>query len=162
MHTHLIRLAIPDDTVRLLSLASETGVFKPHEIEALNEVLDDYHAINFDEGHVAEVLISEDRIVGFLYYAPVAMTDRTWELWWIAVDKSLHGHGYGKTLMAHLEEKIRELNGRLVLIDTSSLPNYEATRNFYLRTGYLQVAQIPDFYCDGDDRVIFWKKLESR
>ena len=39
------------DTMPLLSLAEGTGVFKPHEIQALREVLDDYHASNQELGH---------------------------------------------------------------------------------------------------------------
>ena len=39
----MIRPTVPDDTPTLLTLAKETGVFKPMEIQALQDVLVDYH-----------------------------------------------------------------------------------------------------------------------
>ena len=158
----MIRPTTPADTDTLVPLAAATGVFKPHEIVALREVLDDYHATNRDEGHAAYTLTDGDRILGFVYFAPVAMTDNTWEVWWIAVATSEHGRGLGRQLLDFAEADIRDRGGRLLLIDTSSLPNYEPTRRFYLRQGYTISAQIPDFYHDGDDKVIFWKKLSTR
>ena len=155
----MFRSATPADTDTLVALANGTGVFKPHEIVALREVLDDYHAVNEDEGHVARVYLDGDRVLGFLYYAPVAMTDRSWELWWIAVDPGEQGRGHGKAMMAFLEADLRERGCRLLLIDTSSLPEYLPTRQFYLKVGYTLAAQIPDFYRDGDDKVLFRKKL---
>lgn len=147
------------DTDALVALAEGTGVFQPHEIVALREVLDDYHAANQSEGHVCHTGVDGERVVGFVYYAPVAMTDNTWEMWWLAVDKALQGHGLGRTLVAFAEQDVRGRGGRLLLIETSSTPHYHPTRQFYTRNGYRQVAQIPDFYHDGDDKVIFAKKF---
>ena len=47
----IIRPTAPADTPALLALADETGVFRPVEIQALREVLDDYHAHNRAAGH---------------------------------------------------------------------------------------------------------------
>jgi hypothetical protein len=51
-----------------------------------------------------------------------------------------------------------------VVIETSSQPLYAPTRAFYVRRGYKEVARVQDFYADGDDRVIFAKRihLESK
>src|SRR3979490_2810418 len=91
----LLRPAIPQDTPLLTALADATGVFKPIEIDALREVLDDFHAVEFTNGHFAVVGEDNGRIVGFAYYAPAYMTDRSWYLYWIAVDPTIHGKGYG-------------------------------------------------------------------
>lgn len=155
----MLRSADPLDSEQLVSIANGTGVFQPHEIIALSEVLEDYHAANAAEGHVAQVAIQDDQIVGFVYYAPVAMTDNTWELWWIAVEKTSQGRGLGQAMLREVEADLRVRGARLLLIDTSSLPNYLPTRQFYLKSGYTQIAQITDFYRDGDDKVLFWKKL---
>ncbi|NJS15555.1 MAG: GNAT family N-acetyltransferase, partial [Sphingopyxis sp.] len=66
--------------------------------------------------------------VGFVYFAPVAMTDRTWELWWIVVGKSQQGRGTGRWLLDRVELQITQQAGRLLLIETSSTPHYEPTR----------------------------------
>ena len=49
--------------------------------------------------------------------------------------------------------------GRLLVIETSSLPAYELTRRFYLKQGYDQAAVLRDFYADGDSIVYFTKRL---
>jgi ribosomal protein S18 acetylase RimI-like enzyme len=156
-----IRPTKPDDTPPLHALAHATGVFKPHEMEALQEVLDDYHAENHAEGHRAVTYEKDGHILGFAYYAPAAMTDRTWYLYWIAVSKQTQARGIGGTLLRFVEEDIRKLQGRILLIETSSLPHYDLTRKFYLKHQYEQEAVLRDFYADGDDMVIFRKRLSD-
>lgn len=155
----MIRQAVPADTPALLTLTEGTGVFKPLEIQALREVLDDYHAENRQLGHRAIAFESDGRTAGFAYYAPAAMTERAWYLWWIAVDKQVQARGVGTALLHHAEEEIRRAAGRILLIETSSKPHYEPTRRFYLRHAYEQHATIRDFYAEGDDMVIFRKRF---
>jgi ribosomal protein S18 acetylase RimI-like enzyme len=155
----MIRAATPADTDALCRIAAGTGVFYDHEIVTLRDVLDDYHTGL--PGHLA-IVLEDSGVVGFAYFAEVEMTDRTWELWWIAVDAEQHGAGHGRKLMAAVETMIREENGRLLLIETSSLPKYEPTRRFYLKLDYAETARVPDFYRAGDDKVIFWKQLASQ
>jgi GNAT superfamily N-acetyltransferase len=155
----MIRPTVPDDTPVLLQLAEGTGVFKPHEIEALKEVLDDYHAHNQQHGHRCATREERGKIVGFAYYAPAAMTDRTWYLYWIAVSKTIQAKGIGRELLRHAEDEIRGRNGRALFIETSSLPLYDKTREFYLKNGYDQEATLRDYYAEGDSMVVFRKKL---
>jgi len=155
----MIRPTATGDTPTLIELARETGVFKPAEIVALREVLDDYHAVNRDLGHLALTLEEGGEILGFAYYAPASMTDRAWYLYWIAVAPKRQGKGLGSDLLRHVEDDVRHRNGRLFLIETSSLPHYDPTRRFYLKHGYEVGAVLRDFYADGDDLVIFRKRL---
>ncbi len=155
----MIRPTTPDDTPSLLHLAEGTGVFKPMEIEALREVLDDYHAENAGQGHRAVTCEEAGRAVGFAYYAPAAMTDRAWHLYWIAVARDVQARGTGATLLRHAEDDARGRGARMLFIETSSLPHYERTRRFYLKLGYEQTAVVRDFYADGDDMVVFRKRL---
>ena len=155
----MIRPTTTADTPHLLKLTEGTGVFKPHEIEALNEVLSDYHAETHKQGHIAVTFEQNGNILGYAYYAPAAMTDRTWYLYWIAVKHDTHARGIGGKLLKHAEEDIRSRNGRVLFIETSSLPHYELTRKFYLKHGYEIAATLRDYYSDGDDMVVFRKKL---
>ncbi len=157
----MIRPADPADTPALLRLTAEAGVFKPHEIAALDEVLADYHAGRSGSEHVCVVDVRDGRLVGYAYYAPDIMTERTWYLYWIAVARDLQGAGVGSGLMAHVEADIRARHGRLLLIETSSQPHSELTRKFYLKHGYVIDAVIRDFYSDGDSMVIFRKRLQG-
>ncbi len=155
----VIRPTIPADHYALVTLARDTGVFKPLEIQALEEVLLDFHATNHAHGHRSATFEEDGQILGFAYFAPAAMTDRTWYLYWIAVSKQTQARGIGGKLLAFVEEEIRRQNGRILLIETSSLAHYDLTRRFYLKHRYEQVAQLPDFYADGDHMVIFRKRL---
>ena len=132
-------------TIDGVELTRATGVFKPHEVEALDEVLSDYHAANAADGHVGVTLEDGGQTLGFAYYAPAAMTDRTWYLYWIAVRKAQHARGLGGKLLRHAEDDIRGRGGRMLFIETSGLPNYEMTRRFYLKHGYEQEATLRDF-----------------
>jgi ribosomal protein S18 acetylase RimI-like enzyme len=155
----MIRPTTPADTDALVAIAASTGVFKPIELEALREVLDDYHAENRALGHIAVTLELHGKPAGFAYYAPAAMTDRTWYLYWIAVDKNVHAKGLGTRLLHRAEEDVRAAGGRVFFIETSSLPHYDLTRKFYLKHGYETAAVLRDYYADGDDMVVFRKKI---
>ncbi len=156
-----IRPAQPEDTPALKQLTAGTGVFKPFEVEVLQEVLDDYHARSEDSQHVAVVAEDEGRIVGYAYYAPDIMTDRTWDLYWIAVSKDIQAKGVGSAIMRHVEDDVLKRNGRLLLIETTSMPHSELTRKFYRKQGYAVAGTIKDFYADGDDKVIYRKRLQG-
>ncbi|HJT78045.1 MAG TPA: GNAT family N-acetyltransferase [Gemmataceae bacterium] len=155
----MIRPTVPGDTPALVALAEGTGVFKPHDIDTLREVLDDYHAESQAEGHRCVTLEEGGQPVGFAYYAPAPLTDRTWHLWWIAVSKQIQAKGVGSRLLRHVEEDVRAAGGRLLVIETSSTPAYDLTRRFYVKQGYDPSAVLRDFYADGDDICFFLKRL---
>lgn len=162
VHSATIRPTRASDTPPLVEIGRGTGVFKDLEIQALREVLDDYHETNNELGHLAVSYEDEGRLVGLAYYAPAAMTDRTWYLYWIIVDKDYQSRGIGGLLLRHAETEIKNLDGRLFLIETSSLAMYEPTRRFYLRNGYELACTIQDFYYDGDDLNVFSKRFFPR
>jgi GNAT superfamily N-acetyltransferase len=155
----LLQPSEPAETPDLLALAEGTGAFKPIEIQALKEVLDDYHARERANRHRCVTAWQDGRVSGFAYWAEAAMTDRTWHLWWIAVRRDLQARGLGARLLAACERDVRAAGGRLLLIETSGLPGYAATHRFYARRGYEPPSVIPDFYADGDDLLVFRKRL---
>jgi GNAT superfamily N-acetyltransferase len=155
----VIRPTVPADQYPLIDLARGTGVFKPLEIEALEEVLIDYFATTHAHGHRSVTYEEKSTILGFAYFAPAAMTDRSWYLYWIAVRKTTQAKGIGGKLLKFVEDDVRHHQGRQVLIETSSLPHYELTRKFYLKHDYEQAAVVPDYYAEGDHMVVFRKKM---
>jgi ribosomal protein S18 acetylase RimI-like enzyme len=156
----MIRPIEPSDTPALVVMAAGTDAFKPIELQALQEVLDDYHAQNAAAGHRAVALEADDAVVGFAYFAESAMTDRTWSLWWIVVDRAVQARGIGGEVLRYVEANVRAAAGRQLLIETSSLPKYELTRRFYLKYGYSQIAAVKDFYADNDDMLYFCKRMD--
>lgn len=98
-------------------------------------------------------------VISIAYCAPERMTNGTWNLLLIAVLKQYQGVGVGAQLMQYLETQLKQLNVRVLLVETSGLPEYELTRMFYPKCGYKQIAVIPAYYDDGDDKVVYWKSL---
>ena len=155
----MLRPTTPDDTPALLALAEQTGVFQPFEVEGFAEVLEDYHDEEQYNGHFAYTWEEDGAATGFVYFAPADLTDGTWDLWWIIVAKARQGRGLGARLLDLVEQSVRQEGGHQLLIETSSLPQYEPTRRFYLKFGYQVVARIPDYYAVGDDLIIYVKRI---
>ena len=156
----MIRATVPADTAELIAIAQATDKFRPVEITALGEVLHDYFAHEQQAGHVCVTFERDGQILGFGYYAPAPMTDRTWHLWWIVVKPDQQGGGIGGQLLKHVEDEIRRRHGRILFIETGSQPLYEPTRRFYQKHGYDLDATLRDFYAAGDSMVVFRKPLE--
>lgn len=149
----------PSDRVRVVEIVRATGVFRPSEVDIALEVFDgavekpgvDYHALGaYDE---------TPRLLGFACYGATPGTEATWDLYWIAVDPGTHRHGVGRALMAACERAIADAGGRLVVVETSSRPDYGPTRAFYQALAYEATARIPDFYAPHDDLVVYTKRL---
>ena len=70
-----------------------------------------------------------------------------------------YARDYFRQTPADYEEDIRKRNGRLLLLETSSMPHSELTRKFYVKQGYAVAGIIQDFYSDGDSMVIFRKRI---
>jgi ribosomal protein S18 acetylase RimI-like enzyme len=85
----------------------------------------------------------------------------SYDLYWIAVDREHQSRGLGRALVAESERQIAARGGRRIYIETSNRPQYEPTRQFYLRCNYAIAAILPDFYNTGDDKVILVKPLAS-
>ena len=155
----MIRPTVATDTPELLAITAGTGLFTDADIETLDEVLAEYHEETAVQGHRCSTYEQVGKIIGFTYFAPASMTDRTWDLWWIVVSKQIQARGIGGELLRHAENAARAENGRLMEVPTSSLPSYDLTRRFYLKNGYELAATLKDHYADGHDMVIFTKRL---
>ncbi len=104
----------------------------------------------------------EEELAGFACYGPTPGTDRTYDLYWIAVHSSAQGSGSGTILLDEVERRLKGLNARMVVVETSSRSDYKDTRGFYLHRGYVESARARDFYAPSDDRITYTKRLQSR
>ncbi len=154
-----IRSVVAHDAERIHAILDATGVFTAAEIACANELI--HEAIHEDEGdYFVYVLVDEHSVVqGYVCFGPTPLTDGTYDLYWIAVDPTAHGRGYGQQLVAFVERELRAEGGRLLLIETSSKDAYGPTQAFYLRCGYVELARIPGFYREGDDKIVYGKVL---
>jgi ribosomal protein S18 acetylase RimI-like enzyme len=101
----------------------------------------------------------EEVLVGYACWGPTPATDRTWDLYWIAIDTALQGAGIGTILLEEVERRLVGQHARMLIAETSSRSDYAATRGFYERRGYTEAARVRDFYAPGDDRIIFVKRF---
>ncbi len=155
-----LRLEIrPDDRQTVRHLVASTGVFSPVEIDVAVELIDDRLKLGPKSDYHFLFADQEGRTVGYTCYGPIPLTAAGFDLYWIAVDKELHGRQIGRLLLERTEKLIHEAGGRLVYIETSNRSQYAPTRGFYLRCGYRQEALLKDFYAPGDDKVIYVKGL---
>lgn len=156
----MITLPINKDGAQIHSITANNTVFSQEEVECVNELWDEYLTLGSDKsGYYFLVEKENGRVLGYACYGPRSLTSGTFDLYWIAVDPTIHRGGIGRKLLAACEDAIRKLGGRLIVLETSGLPAYESTRKFYLATGYTLEAALKDFYKPGDDLVIFTKHL---
>ena len=147
------------DKASLLQILASTPEFKPIEVEVAEEVIEAYLAHGAESGYHIEVAEDNGQVLGYVCFGETPCTVGTFDIYWIAVDKTKRGQSIGRTLSDVAEKAIKDAGGRLIIIETSSVPLYENTRKFYLARGYEVIASIPDFYSAGDDKIILQKKL---
>jgi ribosomal protein S18 acetylase RimI-like enzyme len=148
------------DKAALLSMLIRCRAFTSQEIDVAMELIDIVLKDRNQKDYRIHCLVNDrDQPLGYICYGPVPMTKGTVDLYWIVVDPESQRQEVGSRLVDFLEEEMRESNERMILADTSTVPQYEKTRGFYLRKGFQEVARIPDYYFPGNDRVTFCKRL---
>lgn len=100
-------------------------------------------------------------LASVLHYRPEEAADRAYDLTMIAVRPDLQGGGRGAALMRYAEDDLRQRGQRLLLVRTSGTGRYARTRDFYRGLGYAEQARVADYWADGDDLVLFTKRLSS-
>jgi ribosomal protein S18 acetylase RimI-like enzyme len=161
----IIRPMVAADRGGVFRILENAGNFTPEEVATALELIDEWLELGEHSGYLTYVLESQGddsaEVFGYVCFGPTPLTESTYDLYWIAVDKSQHRGGVGKKLMKFAEEEIARRGGRLLLIETSSQETYGGTIQFYERTGYELVGKIKEDYKPGDDKLIFVKRLAS-
>jgi ribosomal protein S18 acetylase RimI-like enzyme len=142
---------------RLETLVRDTGLFREAEVRTAVELLDE--ALDGDDDYRFLGAFDGDELVGYACFGPTPDTVGTFDLYWIAVDKQRQGSGIGTQLVTAVEQTLSAVDGRLIVVETSSRSDYDATRRFYEAKGYTRAATIPGYYAPGDDLVIYIKDL---
>ena len=174
------------DRPRLAELLAATGAFNADEVQVALSLLDvssrtsasddvssrgakprrDLPSPSQDSDSDYEFLGAfdeqSDRLLGYACFGATPATDGTYDLYWLAVDPAAQGRGIGSGLIRTVEEKLAGRGARLLVIETSSRPDYEGTRRFYARSGYTEAARVRDFYAPADDRIVLTTRLTTR
>ena len=149
-----IRFPKTSDLPDITRVLEDTGLFP---VSMLDELISPFFA---DSTHPDKWLVCDvvgEGVIGFAWCRPEPLADGTWNLVAIAVSGQQQGHGYGAQLISGIERLLS--TERVLIVETSGLSSFDETRRFYVRCGYRCEAVIPDFWADGDDKVIYWKRL---
>src|SRR6185295_2612773 len=145
------------DSVR--AILGSSGFFYDYEIAIAAELVEERLTKGLASGYHFLFHDGPEAPVAYACFGPIACTEASFDLYWIAVHESHRNLGLGRRLLDASERAMRELGARAIWVETSSRALYEPTRAFYRATGYEQVALLPEFYARGDGKVVFVKHL---
>jgi len=154
-----IRPLAANDKPAIMRILQQVPEFEPEEVVVAEELIDCYLQDSVASGYLILVAESDSMLAGYVCYGNTPLTKGTWDIYWMAVDPSKQSKGIGKALLSSAEEDIASRKGRLIIIETSSKPMYEKTRQFHRARGYERIGRIADFYAPGDDKLIYQKRL---
>lgn len=143
------------------NMVRECGYFRDEESDVALELVDDRLAKGEDSEYRFLIATHADQVVGFCCYGKIACTVHSFDVYWVVVDPRIQRSGIGRKLMAAAEDRIRQIGGKRVYVETSGLPKYDPTRRFYESCGYRAESVLKDFYAPNDDRVTYVKALDA-
>lgn len=151
----------PTDQNALIQLAVATGLFTEAEAtDLLGGVLAAHWAGELPPGHQVAACRADlaSAPLGWCYFAPDDHADGVWNLWWVGVAPAHHGTGVGARLLDHVEAAVKAAGGRLLIIETSDGDGLARARRFYQGRGYRPCGCIPDFYAEGEAKLVFARR----
>lgn len=152
----------PSDTdiTAIRDIVTSTGFFNAEEIAIAVELVEERLKRGEKSGyHFVFAQTPEGRVIGYTCYGPISGTKNSFDLYWIAVHADARAKGLGGVLMEKTESAMAGMGAVRVYAETSSRAQYEPTRAFYEKQGYVREALLEDFYGEGDGKVIFVKKI---
>lgn len=148
------------DADAIEALTRATSVFSPEEVMVARELLEENLARGEEpSGYYFIFADGVGGLDGYACYGPIPMTAGRYELYWIAVHPSAGRSGLGKRLARATEEAVRAMGGSHMFATTSTRAEYGAAHLFYQAQGYRQMADVTDYFSDGDGMAMFGKKL---
>ena len=154
----MIRATIQTDSDALLEIVRDSGQFDENGLAHVAETLNDYLA---GESENFWFTADDGEPVGVAYCALEPVTDGTWNLLMLWTRHDRAGQGHGSALVSHVEKILNERGVRLLIVETSGLPDFAGARAFYDKCGFTQEARIRNFFAAGDDKIIYTKTLRA-
>lgn len=152
----LVRPITPEDRDSLVRIIKQQKNFLQCEIDTAIEVID--ATFNPEEDYQALAAFDPaQRMLGFISFGPIPLTENRFDIYWIAVDPENGRHGTGTVLIVEMEKLLNNSGSGHIYVETSSTEGYAPARLFYEKNHYQLVSTVKDFYRDGDDRMIYRK-----
>ena len=150
-----IRPITNTDIDGLKNVLDSCGLFPS---EYLDEMIADYFN-NLDTQDIWFTYIDNNSPVAIGYCVPEKLTNGTYNLLAIGVSENSQKKGIANEVMKYIEQELKSRDGRILIVETSSDDAQTGARKLYKKIGYTQEAIIRDFWNDGEDKIVFWKKL---
>lgn len=153
--TKNIRPVNQADIDGLKTVLDSCGLFPS---EYLDEMISEYF-INADTQDIWFTYVDDNKPVAIGYCVPEKFTNGTYNLLAIGVSQDTQRKGIASEMINYIEQELKSKDGRILIVETSSDDAQIGARNLYQKIGYNQEAVIRDFWNDGEDKIVFWKKL---
>ena len=150
-----VREVIQQDIPALKEVLNTLELFPS---EMLDDMISDY-LDNSESQDIWFSAVENGKAISIGYCAPEQLTNGTYNLLALGVRSDIQSKGAGKKMMSFIENELLEKGQRLLIIETSSTDAFKVSRKFYEDLGYTKEAVISDFWDEGDDKVVYWKKL---
>lgn len=150
-----IRMINKNDISELKKVLDSIELFPS---EMLDDMITDYLE-NPESEEIWFTATENDKPISIGYCAPEKLTEGTYNLYAIGVRSDIQAKGIGSKMMEFIEDYLKINGHRILIVDTSGTDDFKATRSFYEKLGYNKEAVIRDFWSEGDDKVIYWKRL---
>jgi GNAT superfamily N-acetyltransferase len=157
----LVIPSLPTDRAAILAAARSVGVFNDEEVATVDELFDGYLRSPEQSGYHFLSCKEGDEVLGFACWGPTSLSKGAVDLYWICSAQWAQGKGVAATLFQAVEENARAIGRWLIVIWTSSQPDYAPARKFYQRMGCELTAQLRDFYDRGEDLCVFTRRLDE-
>ena len=156
----IVRGVSNDSRVEIRDILESTGFFYDYEVdtalELVDETLRDGESI---KGYYWLRAVKDGKTVGFTTFGLNPVSSHSWDLYWIAVHSDQRNQNLGTILLKATEELVKEMDGKILWIETSAKPQYASTRHFYKKNDYDLEATLRDFYGPDDSKEIYRKEL---
>ena len=150
-----IRAVKQEDIHDLKKVIDSCGLFPS---EYLDEMIHDY--LNTTESQdiwFTYTDVNSAKAIG--YCVPEKLTSGTYNLLAIGVAQDYQRMGIAKEMMHYIEQVLKAKGGRILLVETSSDDTQKPARTLYKKLAYTRMAVIKDFWNEGEDKIVFWKRL---
>lgn len=101
----------------------------------------------------------EGRIIGVNSVAENEQMTGGYSWDYIVVHKRYRNAGLASALIEEMLRDMRRAQARYLITYTCSLPEYGTIRRLFERYGFREIGSLPDYYFDGEDRLIYYRKL---
>lgn len=130
--------------------------YTPGEVEQLRSL--PYQAV---KGQVILWVVTNemDEIIGASCIAENDQKTGGYSWDYVVVHRDYRKWGIAAALLEKMMTYLRQVSARYLITYTCSLPEYKTIRVLFERNGFQLIGQCPDYYFEGEDRLIYWRRI---